>query len=302
MIDYLDTDVAYLLGLIVTRGQIVDEPPVRRLVITLPFRSLIASGDKVQFEQKTQLRLGSAEISDRLSEVLGAHMNVTAAAKRKTLSALFPTNSIAWRDLTLLLEGRKSYREFQIPPNVLDAPADIQKDFMRGVVDGSGWIVPGTYYRSRTRGKRRVFIAIDNANWVLPVQLCAFLQQKLKVPVGEILWGHPNLRDPHCRSPKTVSFREHQVRVFCESFEKVGFYLDHKNAILAEFAAEDSARDLPRSISFHYLGKKHRKNLKHKHPQELSRKLPSVIRGKHYDYFWQICRDMGCQQTSPPAE
>lgn len=302
MIDYLDPDVAYLLGLVIMRGQLVDEPPLRRLVISLPFRNLTVSGAKTQFDQKTQLRLGAAEISDRLSEVLGAHVSIITGGNRITLTALFPTNAIAWRNLALLLEGKKSYREFQLPTVILTSPSDIQKEFVRGVVDGSGWVEPGTYYRSKTRGKRRVFIAVDNSNWVLPVQLCTILQQNLKVPVGEILWGHPNLRDPKCKNPKGAAFREHQIRVFCESFEEIGFYLDYKETILREFAEEDfKNRDMPPQISYHYLGKKHKQTSKAKHPQERSRKLPAKIRGKHYDYFWQICQDMGCEQICLPV-
>lgn len=302
MINYLDSDVAYLLGLVIMRGQLVDEPPLRRLIITLPFRNLIVSGVKTQFDQKTQLRLGAAEISDRLSEVLGAHMSVIPGTNRITLTALFPTNAIAWRNLALLLQGKKSYKEFQIPTTIMTSSSDIQKEFLRGVADGSGWVEPGTYYRSESRGKRRVFIAVDNSNWVLPVQLCCLLQQNLKVPVGEILWGHPNLRDPKCKYPKRAAFREHQIRVFCESFEKIGFYLDYKEAILSEFAEEDyKTRDMPPRISYHYLGKKHKQRPKTKHPQERSRKLPAKIQGKHYDYFWQICQDMGCRQSSLPT-
>jgi len=301
MIDYLDSDVAYLLGLIVTRGQLVDEPPLRRLVITLPFRNLTVKGVKTEFDQKTQLRLGAAEISDRVSEVLGAHVSVIPGTNRISLTALFPTNAMVWRNLAFLLEGKKSYKEFQIPMPILSSSPDIQKEFIRGVVDGSGWVEPGTYYRSESRGKRRVFIAIDNSNWALPVQLCALMQTSLKVPVGEILWGHPNLRDPKCKYPKREALREHQLRVFCEAFQQIGFSLDYKNAILNEFVEEDlKARDMPKQISHHYLGKKHKQRPKAKHPQERSTKLPPKIRGKHYDYFWQICQDMGCNQTSPP--
>lgn len=301
MIDYLDADVAYLLGLMVTRGRLIDDPPLRRLVITLPFRSLTVRGAKTEFDQKTQLRLGASEISERISEVLGTHVAVVTGSSHIDLTALFSTSTMAWRNLTLLLEGRKSYREFQIPAAILAAPPDIQKEFIRGVADGSGWVEPGTYYRMRNRGKRRVFIAVDNSNWLLPVQLCTLMQTSLKVPVGEILWGHPNLRDPKCRYPKRDAFREHQLRVFCEAFQSIGFSLDYKNAILNEFAEEDSrSRDMPAQISYHYLGKKHRQRPKSKHPQERSRKLPPEIRGKHYDYFWEICRDIGCEQTKPP--
>lgn len=55
MLSYLDEDVAYLLGLIVCRGKLVDTAPIRSLIIEFPFKSLTVPGVSTTCDQPTQL-------------------------------------------------------------------------------------------------------------------------------------------------------------------------------------------------------------------------------------------------------
>jgi len=42
MIDYIDIDVAYVLGLIVARGKIVDTGTLKQIIIEFPYKNLEA--------------------------------------------------------------------------------------------------------------------------------------------------------------------------------------------------------------------------------------------------------------------
>lgn len=57
MIDYLDEDVAYLLGLIVSRGKLIDAVPLRSLVIEFPVTRLHAPTAKAPHPQEQHKRL-----------------------------------------------------------------------------------------------------------------------------------------------------------------------------------------------------------------------------------------------------
>jgi len=57
VIDYLDADVAYLLGLIVARGSLTEIGGVKRIVIEFPFRNLEAEGIEKKIVQKDQILL-----------------------------------------------------------------------------------------------------------------------------------------------------------------------------------------------------------------------------------------------------
>jgi len=51
--NFLDEDVAYLLGLIVMRGQLYDRGPERGIIIEFPFKSLQVEG----YDQELHLQL-----------------------------------------------------------------------------------------------------------------------------------------------------------------------------------------------------------------------------------------------------
>lgn len=63
--NFLDLDTAYLLGLIVIRGHLIETAGDHRIVIDFPSKNLLATGIKLKFEQKKHLRLGASGESHR---------------------------------------------------------------------------------------------------------------------------------------------------------------------------------------------------------------------------------------------
>jgi hypothetical protein len=289
--NYLDPDVAYLLGLITARGSLLENPD-RRLIIEFPYSNLIVEGVKIKYDQDTQLKLGTSMIRDRLTELLETDVQVISTKGLVTILVRFFRNSIAWRNIKLYTQGKTSHSDFEIPPQIMEAPPDIQKEFVRGIADVAGYIRQSNNYFGK---KRRVYIEIPNPNWILPVQLCHLLQVKLSVPVQLIQWGHPNTREPHKREKGTSWAREHQLKIFAESFEPIGFYIEYKQKILKEFIEDDRKR-FPGDLHFCNPNPKIRKyKEKPRHPEEKSRRLPPEVR-KHFDCYWQICTSLGCTQ------
>jgi len=174
----------------------------------------------------------------------------------------------------------------------MDAPQDLKLEFMRGVADAGGFIRDSNNYMGL---KRRVYIEVNNRNWVLPIELCKILQQDLRVPVQLIQWGHPNTRTPGVQSGRSWA-KEHQVKLFAEHFSKVGLYTDYKQKILDEFATADKDLDQTLPPFCNPNPRVRRLQKKPKHRDESSNYLPARIRRKHFDAYWQICVDMGCQQ------
>jgi hypothetical protein len=289
--NYLDLDVAYMLGLVIARGSL-QESPERKIVIQFPFSSLNVQGISTKYDQDTQLRLGTSAIRDRLMELLETDVQVIATKKLITIVIKFFRNSIAWRNLRLHTQGKTHYGEFEIPQQVFDATADVQREFVRGIADVSGYIRQSNNYFSR---KRRVYIEIPNANWKLPVQLCRLLQVNLSIPIQLIQWGHPNTREPFQIRRGTSWAREHQLKIFAESFEPIGFYIEYKQKILEEFIADDRKR-FPGDLHFcDPTPSLHNFRKKPRHPEEKNARIPKEAR-KHFDCYWQICTSMGCTQ------
>ena len=234
--NYLDPDVAYLLGLITIRGELYESQGDKRIIIQFPFKSLIAEGIKIQLDQKDQLDMAVNRIRDRLQELIESHIDVDRGGNEIVFSMRFLRNSMVWRNIRYTFGTKKSFREFEIPPSVLEAPDDaIKIEFLRGVADAGGFVRKSNYYQN---GKNRVYIEVNNKNWKLPPQLCRLMQEDLDVPVQLIQWGHPNVRQPN-KKTGTAWAKEHQVKIFVEEFAKIGFYVSYKEQILEELVKVD---------------------------------------------------------------
>lgn len=297
--DYMDEDVAYLIGLILVRGTLLEEGDIRRLSIEFPYKSLKATGISTTVDQRDALQLAVNAIRDRVNELLDVDLRVEDLNNAVVLTSVFTKNSMAWRNLKLILAGRVSYTEFELNPIFYDFEANIRKELIRGIADATGFIRPSNNFY----GRHRIYFEINNANWILPIQICKLLQE-LGVGVQLIQWGHPNLREPgrvDVEPENSTWAREHQIKVFPEEFELVGFYAPHKQKILEEFV-EYNRKTFGRKHEECNPFEKGIRSPKPKHPCEGHKKIPDVIRGMHFDGYWQICQGMGCKQGRPSPQ
>jgi hypothetical protein len=298
MHDYLDTDVAYFLGLITARGELSESGGVKRIIIEFPFRNLEVEGIRKKIVQKNEILLSLRKTISRVNEL--ADINTREEEKERAIYLVLETmkNTMFWRNIQALMQGKTTHYEFEIPPEIFQADEQIQKEFLRGYADVSG----SARWANRNRwGKCRVYLDVLNLNWTLPRQLCYLLQDCLHIPVDTITYGHPNIRDPRLKEykkgRKDAWAREHQVKIFADDFEKIGFYMSHKQEILEELADYNKKQKFEKT-KFCCPPKRLSGRSKPKHPAEDSEKLPAIIRGKHFNSYWQICAELGCKRYS----
>ena len=290
--NYLDPDVAYLLGLIAIRGELYESQGDRRITIQFPFRSLTVEGTTTQVSQREQLDMAVNRIRDRLQELVEGPIEVNRADSEFVFSMRFLRNSLVWRNTRYSFGDKRSFREFEIPTSILSAQDDaIKVEFLRGVADAAGFVRKSNNYYG---GKNRVYIEVNNRNWLLAVQLCRLMQVDLDVPVQMIQWGHPNVREPNRRKGRAWA-KEHQLKVFVEVFERIGFYVPYKGQILAELVAKDRALGGTVPKKCNPNPRVRRLTKKPRHAGERSDVLPSPVR-RHFNAYWQICRVVGCDQ------
>ena len=297
MSTFLDPDMAYLLGLITGRGTIREASGMRQLVIEYPFRNLKAKGIETSFNAKDKILLSLDNTINRLSELTEiAPKKVTS---KNAVSIIIESTkfSFLWRHINKLFKGKVSFREMEVPEIIYDAEEEIKKEYLRGIADVTGSI--GTSGRDQ-RDRYRVYISILNENWKLPIQICKILQDKpLEIPVNTIDWGHPNIRNGNVKDynkgRKHAWAREHQLKVYAEYFEPVGFRIIHKNEILKELAQYNREHFPTGRDKLCVPSKKGRKQ-KQPHPEENSDKLPAELKGKHCGSYRQVCLELGCKQ------
>jgi len=287
--NYLDPDVGYLLGLIVARGQVSSGSGSPIVWIEFPHRSLEAKGIDKAFDQEHYIEHNLLLIKERIAGTLGHIVEHTMQPGRGTIIIRFPGRPMTIRNLEFLLGEKFTPKTARIPKAVFAASPEIQRQFVRGFADCAGFIRPSNAYMGRWH---RVYFQIPNDNWILPIEICALLQTKLKVPVQSVQWGHPNIRTPH--DPATRSWsKEHQLRVFAQDYLPVGFHVTYKDEILKELAhANSGSKPTPfcnPNRSIRRLTKKPR------HSEEKSEKLPAALR-RHFNAYWQVCLKLGCSQ------
>jgi len=291
-LDYVDSDVAYLLGMIVARGSFHRDGDIKRLVIQFPYRHdamTLVPGSKISIDRETALRLGLESIRTRVTELLEVNLTVERKTHEVSLYAIFPRETIGWRNLRLITSDKSNYLEFGVPEIIFESDSDIQKEFLRGIADTS--CEPS--YADRDQGDRqRIVIQVQFGNWILPIQLCRLLQEKLGIPVSNILWGHPNLRAPHGGSNWA---KETRIRIFAEAFESIGFYFDYKQKIFEEMVLFNQERRYSHPRTCNPKAKRLR-GRKPRRCDENSEKLPVLLRGKHFNSYYKICRALGCRQ------
>ncbi len=281
--DYLDADVAYLLGLVVARGTFQEREGVYQLVIDFPYSNLELAGIDTKYDQEKEIKVGLYDIQKRLYDLLATDIEIHSSSESVSLVARFFRRGIAWRNLMLILEQKQNYREFSVPSVFLQPSVDLlwKQQFLRGYGDVAGNIRKANRYLD---GRHRVRLDVLNPNWSLPVQLCTLLQEHLGIPVQLINWGHPNLGR---------SFREHQINIFAHEYLRIGFTFRHKQFLLEELAAINQEKFANVRTGF-CPGVRVLKRQKPISAKEQSEYLPPSLRGNHYDAYWQICRALGC--------
>lgn len=292
----LNPDIAYLLGMIAGKGEIKRGDIYTQIIISLPHKNLEIESKNIQQSVKASL----LDITQRLRPLVGADLLVETANPQVTiLHFAKPNGDFLIRTINTLYRGKITWRQFRIPKEIFETPdIDIKKEFLRGLADVTGHIRSSNSAWSKEY-ENRVYIEIMD-NWDMAVGVARLLKD-LDVPVQDIRWAHPNFVDPRAIKYKKGSrntYKEHQIKIWAEEFEKIGFSIDHKNSLLKNFA-DKNRRNWPRKVSIEkshhkfYWKTRNRENPKKRHPDENNPSIHPKIRGRHFDSWKEIASELG---------
>ena len=286
--NFLTPDISYLLGLITGRGEIQYTKDIKKIVIDFEYKALQSKAITKVFDQKLHIQTSLDSVVARLQN-MGINVRKDVSEKKITLVLKWDKEDISWLFIKFLINGtRFSYHDFQIPEPIFESSNTNKKEFLRGLSDVTAYVRNSNRDQ---RSKHRVYIEITNKNWFIPPQICQLLQI-LDVPVQYIGYGHPNMRDTKAKSNTTSWAKEHQMKIYAEDFEKVGFYITHKNEALEELSEYNKANFNNKQKICEGISK--RIVEKAAHPHETHEKLPDVLQGKHFNAFKEICKCLNC--------
>lgn len=225
--DYMDGDVAYLLGMLFGRGQLIENGDVRRAIITLRIRRELPKlppGVTVQMNLDLENERALNGARRRINDLLDANVDISPIGKGQTaLTAVFVKRTIAWRDLKALCSNGTDSGNFLLPNAFFDFPPDIHKEFLRGFADVA--VMP-SWADNAWGSHARIAFPIVHANKKFASQLLRIFEL-----VGV------SARPLEGSTRKRGSEKEHRVRVYAEEYEPIGFCFDHKQRLLKLLAS-----------------------------------------------------------------
>jgi len=321
----LSPELCYFLGLITGRGRIFENNVNKRIIIEIPHKNQLQTGIpfcplckkgvvtkstcknckkktnpqyKVQFEQRKEvLETVRTILTPLIFGLVGIKPDVSGSDVYTYLSIDFSKNPELFDFIKNEFKPYSSFLSFEIPTVIRKLPIALKLEYVAGIADTAGFPIWGNWH---TSGLTRMYIQIPNSNWKLPVQLCNFLQEEVKIPIQTIDWGHPNIRDgnmiEYAEGRLGAAFREHQLKIFSDQFDNVPIKFFHKKKLLSELIAYNKTLSINSTKFCEPPNPIATSRVKVIHGAENSDKLPIELKGKHFDAFWQICWTMGCNR------
>lgn len=289
----LNADIAYLLGMIVGKGEIKRGVRYTEVIINIPHKNLSIENENTQQSVKASL----LDIINRLQPLIGADLKTdTSNNKIATLYFSKDNEDFLIRSINSYMRNNISWRTSRIPAEIFVSSTDIKKEFLRGIADVTGHIRGSNYYYDRLKDNRVYLEIMDN--WNLTIDI-ANLLKTLNITVQTIRFAHPNMVDTHGNdySRGVRNYKEHQIKIWAEEFEKIGFNIDHKNNLLKKYAELNKSNWTGKSSiegrHKYYWNKKPNTKIKPPHPDENNPRIHPKIRGKHFDSWHEIARELG---------
>lgn len=316
----MNAEFAYLLGMITGKGTIVRGNRETEIRIEIPHKNLIIEGMDAQLSVKASI----TDIKNILEPLINTRIEVFSSNNITILSFTKDNRDFLIREINRYLGNLISCKDFRISSEIFNSPVDIKKEFLRGIADVTAHARSSNNYickKIKPCYGHRVYIEIP-VNWFLVIDIANLLMD-LDIPVHIINWGHPNMRDPYLKdynADRTNAwFREHQIKIFTEEFEKVGFKIIHKMRALKKLADTNrnnwnihvrnsitSAKSLEKKLIWakklgkielihhrYYWETKEKIRPKPEHPMESDDRIPSIIRGKHFNSWREIAEALG---------
>lgn len=296
MVNVMNNEMSYLLGMICGNGEVHRGQSTTIFSIEIPHK-------KLQTEDFHDVRLyvkaSLADIRDLLEPLIGTGISFVQEKSSTIISFEKNNSDYLTREILRYTGSATSHADMRIHKDVFSFSQDERKQFLKGFCDVTGYIRRSNYHFHKY--EHRVYIEIPH-NWFMVVDICNLLGS-VDVPVQNIDWAHPNMRDGNLvkyNSGKPNFWKkEHQIKIYANEFLAIGFGVIHKNQALEKYSNE-------LMVGFRKLGKdaastthryywETREVLKGKpiHPAENDTFIPSCIRGKHYDSWKKIAKDLG---------
>lgn len=294
--------MAYLLGMITGNGEVQRGVTSTTISIKVPHKKL-----KTEFQRDVGIYVKASitDIRQILEPLLGTALKFIQNPNISILSFTKSNEDYLIREIMRYIGNASSSDTIRISTEVFDFTMDERKQFVKGFADVTGYIRRSNY--AFTEPNYRVYFEIPH-NWELVADFCNLLKS-IDIPVQNIDWAHPNMRDGNLKKynqgKQDFWKKEHQVKVWAVEYQPIGFAVLHKQEALAYFAEKqriyievEQNKKISDVTHRYYWELVSRIRKKPVHPGENDEFIPKEIRGKHYNSWSEIAEDLGYSEES----
>lgn len=293
----MNTEMAYLLGMICGNGEIQRTATNTIVSIDIPHKKL--QTDEIH-DVKLYVKASIADIRAIVEPLIGAGLDFIQNKSSTILSFNKPNSDYLIREINRYICNATSHHEIFIHEDIFNCTFDERRQFIKGFADVTGYIRRSNVYFKKF--EHRVYFEISN-NWQMVIDICNLLKS-IDIPVQTVDWAHPNMRDGNLtaynKGKPNFWKKEHQIKVWANEFMPIGFGIIHKQQALEMFSDELIAgykimnKDASNKTHKYYWESKRKSNkAKPSHPSENDQFIPIIIRGKHFNSWTEIAKELG---------
>lgn len=288
----MNTQMAYLTGMILGNGEIQRNNTDTTVTIDIPYKNL---RDDNNLDVEVYVKASLIDIRKIIEPLVGSELVVSHTKHSTKLSFTKPNEDYTIREIVRFVGNGVHHKTMVMNRDLFDISSDEKRELLRGIADVTGYIRKSNIAYG-VKGNHRVYIEIPG-NWYMVIDIANLLKD-LDIPVQTIDFGHPNFRDGKLKkyNEGKPDFwkKEHQLKIYANEFLPIGFNIAHKQKALELYSDELLACLNPKNThKFYWERRKGKKTLRPIHPGENDPILPLEIRGKHFDSWKNLAKELG---------
>lgn len=287
----MNNQMAYLIGMILGNGEVQRSVNNTTVTIEIPHKNL---RDDEGLEVSVYVKSSLADIRGVIEPLLGHSLPISQTKTATNISFTKPNEDYAIREILRFIGSGVHHSTMTMNDELFNITTNEKKELLRGIADVTGYIRKSNIAFGE-EGHHRVYIEIPG-NWQFVIDVANMLK-KLDIPVQTIDFGHPNFRDSNLKKynegKPNYWKKEHQVKIWANEFLPIGFNIIHKQRALVRYAEELLDYLDENKTHLFYWEKPIRLKNKPNHPMENDMSLPANIRGKHFDSWTQLAKELG---------
>jgi hypothetical protein len=296
----MNTEMAYLLGMICGNGEIQRGKVDTTIAIAIPHK--VSKTDDFH-DIALYVKASLENIRKNIEPLISTGISTSQSKSVTTLSFIKPNTDYLIREICRFIGNATSHDNVRIHQDIFGFSKDQRKMFLRGFADVTGYVRRSNQYmRSH---EHRVYIEVPQ-NWDLVIDICNLLKS-IDIPVQNIDWAHPNIRDGNMtkynQGNRTFWKKEHQIKIWVNEFLPVGFGVLHKQQALETFVKEyatshSGKKPLSKVTHRYYWQLQKTDKPRPNHPEVNHEFIPRSIRGKQFNSWRQIAKELGYNENS----